>query len=336
LIGETVEVDVLSDVLRAVRLTGAVYFDIRARAPWAAESPAAASVGSRVMPEFEQIIFFHILLEGRCWARLADDPSTAVRLSAGDAVVVPGGDRHVMSSDRDIRAAEPELDIYRQPGHRPLPYVFSDFGGAGEPARFACGFLGYDTRPFNPILGALPRLMHVSAGHPGAELIQDLARAALRESEHPTPGAETILGKLGELVFLQAIRQHLDTLPPDATGWFAGLGDRHVGKALTLMHGQPATRWTLDSLAHEVGLSRSTFAERFALLVGTPPMQYLATWRLQRAAHCLGVQGMSIAQAAAEVGYDSEAAFNRAFKKQVGTPPGSWRRARLGAGPQPT
>jgi AraC-like DNA-binding protein len=321
--------DVLADVLRAIRLTGAVYFDIRARAPWAAESPAAARIGARVMPEFEQVIFFHILLEGHCWARLADDPATAVRLSPGDAVVVPGGERHVMSSGRDMRAEPSPMELYRRPEQQALPYIFSDFGGAGEPTRYACGFLGYDARPFNPILGSLPRLMHVSAGHSGAGLLQDLARAALRESVLPSPGAETILGKLSELVFLQAIRQHLDTLPPDATGWFAGLSDPHVGKALALMHGQPAARWTLDTLAPAVGLSRSTFGERFAALVGTPPMQYLGTWRLQRAAHCIGVLGMSIAQAAAEVGYDSEAAFNRAFKKQVGVPPGAWRKSRL-------
>ena len=129
---------------------------------------------------------------------------------------------------------------------------------------------------------------------------------------------------------MQAIRQHLAAMPADATGWFAGLRDRHVGQALALMHGDPAARWTLEELAQRVGLSRSCFAERFAAVVGTPPMQYLATWRLQLAAQQIEGQGLSIGQAAAAVGYDSEAAFNRAFKKRVGVPPGAWRRARLG------
>ena len=239
--------DVLSDLLRAVRLTGAVYFDIRARAPWVAESPAAASVGGRVMPGFEQVVFFHIVLDGQCWAALADDPASAIRLGPGEAVVVPGGDRHVMSSAPGMRA-EPAMGIYRHPEREALPYVFADFGGGGAPTRYACGFLGYD-RPFNPVLAALPRMMHVSAAGPGSGLIADVARAALTETERPGPGVETFLGKLGELVFVQAIRQHLAAMPADATGWFAGLRDRHVGQALALMHGDPAARWTLEELA---------------------------------------------------------------------------------------
>ena len=280
--------DVLSDVLRAVRLTGAVYFDIRARAPWAAESPAAARVGARVMPEFEQVIFFHIVLEGHCWAQLADDPATA-RAARAPATrwSSPGGERHVMSSGRDMRAEPPPMEIYRRPGDQPLPYVFSDFGGAGEPSRFACGFLGYDARPFNPILGALPRLMHVSAVHPGAELIQDLARAALARERAPEPGRRDHPRQARASSC--SCRRSASTSTPCRRTRPAGSPasrDRHVGKALALMHGRPATRWTLDALAQEVGLSRSTFAERFAALVGTPPMQYLATWRLQLAAHC--------------------------------------------------
>ena len=274
------------------------------------------------------MIFFHIVLDGHCWAALDDDRANAVRLSPGDAVVVPGGDRHVMASAPDLRA-EPAMDLYRRPGDKPLPYVFKDFSGGGATTRYACGFLGYD-RPFNPVLVALPRLMHVTAEDAGTGLIVDAARAALRESERPGPGMETFLGKLGELVFLQAIRKHIATLPPDATGWFAGLRDRHIARALAAMHEDPAARWTLDLLADKVGLSRSAFAERFAALIGTPPMQYLANWRLQLAARRIESQGYSIAQAAAAVGYESDAAFSRAFKKRVGVPPGSWRRARLG------
>jgi AraC-like DNA-binding protein len=169
--------------------------------------------------------------------------------------------------------------------------------------------------------------MHVRQSSDSGALIHDLIRIALQESESPTAGSETILSKLSELMFLQAIRQHLDNLPDNSTGWLSGLRDRHVGAALVLMHGRPAHAWTLDALAREVGLSRSVFAQRFSEMVGMPAMQYLSNWRLQIAARMLTSQRLSIAEAAAKVGYDSEAAFNRAFKKRVGVPPGAWRRA---------
>jgi AraC-like DNA-binding protein len=320
--------DVLSEVLRAVRLTGAVYFDIRARAPWTAESPAVSSICTEVMPEFEHVISFHILLEGQCWAQLGDQPESAARMGAGDAVIFPRGDRHVLGSERGARA-EPNMNMYYRPNDRPLPFVLKEFGGTGDPARFICGYLGCDARPFNPILDALPKLLHVRASEANGPLTRDLMHMALQENEHPRAGGETILSKLSELMFLQAVRQHIDSLPAESGGWLSGLRDRHVGAALRLMHGRPAERWTLDALAREVGLSRSAFAERFAELMGVPPMHYLGNWRLQLAAQLLERRGTSIAQAAAEVGYESEAAFNRAFKKQVGVPPGSWRRSRM-------
>jgi AraC-like DNA-binding protein len=323
--------DVLSDVLRAVRLTGAVYFDFRARAPWAAETPETERICAQVMPEFEHVISFHILLDGQCWAELAGEQQSAVRMEAGDAVIFPRGDHHVMASEPGQRAV-PDLSAYFRPHDRPLPFVWN-VGGNGEPCRLACGYLGCDARPFNPILDALPPLLHVRAKKGERSLNHDLIRAALAESERPRAGGETILSKLSELMFLEAVRQHLDGLHNESSGWLSGLRDRHIGKALGLMHGRPAERWTIDALAREVGLSRSAFAERFTQLLGTPPMQYLANWRLQLAVGLLERQSISIAQAAAEVGYESEAAFNRAFKRQVGVPPGSWRRARMTAVP---
>lgn len=325
--------DVLSDVLRAVRLTGAIYFDVRPRNPWVAETPDISSICSKVMPEFEHVISFHIMLEGGCWAQLGDQPAdSAVQIAAGDAVIFPRGDSHVLGSERGHRA-EPNYGIYYRPKDRPLPFILNELGGNGEPARFICGYLGCDARPFNPILDALPRLLHVRASDTGGNLTRDLMRMALQENEHPRAGGETILSKLSELMFLQAVRQHIDGLPIESTGWLSGLRDRHVGLALRLMHGRPAERWTLETLAREVGLSRSAFAERFAELMHVPPMHYLGNWRLQLAAELLERHGKSIAQAAAEVGYESEAAFNRAFKKQVGVPPGSWRRSRMSANP---
>lgn len=324
--------DVLSDVLRNVRLTGAVYFDVKAREPWVAETPATSRICANVMPAFEHAISFHIMLDGWCWAQLADESEPAVKLAGGDAVIFVGGDGHFMSTERGKRA-EPMMDLYYKPDDRPLPFLLNDLGGDGKAARFVCGYLGCDARPFNPILEALPRLLHVPAHR--NEATAALIRMALKENERPRAGGETILAKLSELMFLQAIRAHIDTLPAESIGWLSGLRDRHIGQALMLMHGRPAEDWTLDVLAKEVGLSRSAFAERFTELMGVPPMSYLGNWRLQVAARLLEAPSMSIAQAAAQVGYESEAAFNRAFKKQVGLPPGAWRRARANGGRRP-
>jgi AraC-like DNA-binding protein len=322
--------DVLSDVLRAVRLTGAVYFDVRARAPWIAATPPMSSICGEVMPGFEHVIAFHIMMDGECWAELDDGSEPGVHLRTGDAILIPGGEPHGMASAPGQRG-KPDFNIYYRPKDKPLPFVFKEFGGAGDQARFVCGYLGCDARPFNPILDALPRLMHVKCAGEGGGLTSDLIRLALKENEQPRAGGESFLAKLSELMFLNAVRQHLDSLPAQSTGWLAGLRDRHVGAALRLMHGRPSDPWTIDALAREVGLSRSVFAERFSALMGDPPMHYLSNWRLQLAARLLERQSTSIAQAAAEVGYESEAAFNRAFKKQVGVPPGAWRRARMAA-----
>jgi AraC-like DNA-binding protein len=320
-------VDVLADVLRAVRLTGAIYFDVNAGAPWIAETPPISSICAKVMPEFEHVISFHIMLHGTCWAQLGDESQAAIRLEDGDAVIFAHGDGHVMSSEQGRRST-PSLDMYYRPSDRALPFVLSELGGNGEKSRFVCGYLGCDARPFNPLLDALPRQLHVKGSNTGGQLIHHLIGAALEETESPRAGGETMLSKLSELMFLQAVRQQIDSLPPESTGWLAALRDRNVGAALRLMHGRPAEPWTLDSLAREVGLSRSVFAERFTQLMDAPAMHYLSNWRLQVAANLLKQERLSIAQVAAEVGYESEAAFNRAFKKQVGAPPGAWRRAR--------
>lgn len=319
--------DVLSDVLKAVRLTGAVYFDVRARCPWVAETPATSRICARIMPEFEHVIAFHIMMDGWCWAQLADESEPPVKLQAGDAVIFPEGEGHYMSTELGKRAV-PDLDLYYRPNDRALPFLLNELGGDGEPARFVCGYLGCDARPFNPILNALPRLLHVQASSVGGTLTRDLIRVALQEHEQPRAGSETILSKLSELMFLQAVRQYIDGLPQESIGWLSGLRDRHISTALRLMHSRPEESWTIEALAREAGLSRSAFAERFGDVMGAPPMHYLANWRLQCAARLLEGQGVSIAQAAAAVGYESEAAFNRAFKKQVGLPPGAWRRAR--------
>ena len=322
--------DVLSEVLRAVRLTGAIYFDVNPRAPWVATTPAMSRICGRVMPDFEHVIAFHIMLDGCCWAQLDDHSSPPVQLAAGDAILFPHGDPHSMSTEAG-RCGQPNLDLYYRPTDRPLPFVLSELGGEGEPARFVCGYLGCDARPFNPIVAALPRMMHVPADTHGGNRLAELIRMAVEESTNRREGGETILARLSELMFVQALRRYVDDLPADSRGWLSGLRDPHVGAALSLMHAQAEEDWTLERLAKKVGLSRSVLSERFTHYVKEPPMHYLGRWRMQLAARALESPTASIAAIAANVGYQSEAAFNRAFKKYVGVPPGEWRRARTPA-----
>lgn len=191
---------------------------------------------------------------------------------------------------------------------------------------FVCGFLGCDRRPFNPLLSALPSVIHVRGmldSWPGG-----FTRQLVEESRHHRAGSETILTRLAELMFVEVLRRYLVELPPEQSGWLAGLRDDVVGQALTLLHGRPGQNWTLESLAHAIASSRSNLARRFTELVGQPPMQYLANWRMQVAANLLVERSDKVAWIASEVGYDSEAAFSRAFKKATGFAPGAWREMR--------
>jgi AraC-like DNA-binding protein len=257
------------------------------------------------------------------------DAGPALELHAGDLVVVPTGQAHILSSAPGLRS-EPNLDFYKRPqgGTLPVPFRFNQ-DGAGEPTHLICGFFGCDRRPFNPLLEALPPMFHASVSSSSQQWLLSLVRAGAAEYEHITPGGETMLAKVAELMFVEVIRKYISSLPPDARGWCSALRDPQVSDALKAIHQRPTETWTVDALAREAGMSRSTFAERFGAFVGEPPMQYLARWRLQRAATLLTKQGIGVAQAAAESGYESEAAFSRAFKRSVGMSPGAWRRQRL-------
>jgi AraC-like DNA-binding protein len=319
--------DVLSDVLQAVRLNGAVYFDINASSPWTGESPSSGDIAAAVMPGAEHVISFHAVISGSCWAALSDGSGQPVRLRDGDIVVFPGGAPNVMSSMAGARA-DPDMTMYYRPIDQQLPFTLIRGGGGDERTRFVCGYLGCDARPFNPLLSALPPLLVVSRPPDETNWIIDLLRLALTEGSSPRAGGETILAKLSELMFVEVLRRYVAALPPDSRGWLSGLRDPQIGNALRLLHAEPSEAWTLDRLAQAVGLSRTILVSRFTHYVEVPPMQYLARWRLQLAARLLERPGASIAQAAAEVGYESEAAFNRAFKRFVGVPPGTWRKGR--------
>lgn len=316
--------DVLSDVLSAVRLTGAVYFDFDLSSPWVAETPPAREIAATVMPGAQRVIEYHVIAQGACWGHaVGQEP---FRMQEGDLFVLPQGDAHVLSSAPGMRGT-PDLSKFARRS-TPLPLVYEMGGGGPERARLVCGFLGCDERPFNPLLTALPPVIHLPAGGEGAttEWLGMLLNIALKESGSARAGAENILARLSELMFVEAIRRYIETLPSAQTGWLAGLRDPVIGQALAALHGEPREAWTVEALARIVGVSRSVLAERFTEMVGQPPMQYLALWRMQLASRLLA-EGGQVAAVAGAVGYESEAAFSRAFKKLVGQAPGTWRRS---------
>lgn len=316
--------DTLSDVFRAVRLTGAVFFDVRAGAPWVAAAPAAREIAARVMPGCEHVIEFHAVTGGACWGGLLDAPP--VRLEAGDVIVFPQGDPHFLSSAPGLRAA-PDNGRLEAISTAPRPFSLRS-GSDAEDVRIVCGFLACDSRPFNPLLSTLPRVLHMSGDDAERPALRLFVNLVMAESAQKRIGAECVLARLSELMFVEAVRRHVESLAPEERGWLAGLRDEVVGRALFHLHEQPAHAWTLDELGRRVGLSRSALAERFTQYVGQPPMQYLTQWRMQLAARMLREGTATIATIANETGYASEAAFSRAFKKVVGSPPATFRQQR--------
>ena len=314
--------DPLSDLLRVVRLDGAYFFAVEAAEPWGIYSVAAKQLSPRVMPTAEHLISYHVLTEGRCyWGMEGEEP---VELAPGDVIVFPHGDPHRMSSGPDVGIGDDVNTVApdRYPHTRRI-------GSEGPPVTsFVCGFLGCDRGPFNPLLASLPRRMHMRGiSNPW---LGSFAHQVTEESRFGRAGADCVLTRLAELMFIEVVRRYLDDLPSGQTGWLAGLRDQVVGRVLALIHGRPGHRWTLAELAREGVSSRSNLAKRFTELVGQPPMQYLAQWRMQVAANRLAQSGAKVATIGAEVGYDSEAAFSRAFKRAAGLAPGAWREVRRG------
>jgi AraC-like DNA-binding protein len=319
-----VSTDVLSEVLRVVRLTGAVFFKVDSSAPWVAEAPEAKWIAPHVLPGTEHVIEYHVITRGSCWGGLVGEPPLA--LCAGDVLVFPQGDRHVLSSAPGMRGPVQPEELFHRPKDGQLPVALSLNSSGGELTSLVCGFIGCDARPFNPLLATLPRVIHAQRSSNGDRaLLEQLIRAAVEESSAPRAGGQTMLARLSELLFLEVVRSYCAGLPSETKGWLAGLRDDVVGRALGLLHDRPAECWSLESLAREVGASRSIVAERFSSFVGTPPMQYLARWRMQLAAALLTGTSATLADVAERVGYGSEAAFSRAFKRWVGVAPSAWR-----------
>jgi AraC-like DNA-binding protein len=321
--------DPLSDVLKNVRMTGATFFNVTARSPWVAEQCSPEMVLPLILPGAEHMISYHIVTEGSCFACLLGGDSDPIEVHAGQVIVFTRGDAHVMSSEPGLRAEPVEPDAL---AGVELPYVVS-FGEEGPATvKVICGFLACDSGPFNPLLENLPPILIGESRRDDGTIpcLAPLIRFAMNEVRDRRIGSEEMLGRLTELMFVEIIRQYLEELSAEQSGWLAGLRDPMIGKALSLMHGTPSCDWGLEDLARSVGASRSEFAERFASYVGLPPIQYLAKWRMQLATGLL-TNHMNIASVAAEVGYGSEASFSRAFKKIIGMPPSVWRNKKFAA-----
>ncbi len=316
--------DVLSDVLRRVRLHGAVFYNAEFSAPWALRSPPAPVLAPYLAPDSGHVIIFHLLTEGLGYAHLEGERQ-AVPLRAGDLVVFPHGDSHVLGNG----ARTKPLDAGRQ-----LQTILSNglklarFGGGGETTKFICGYMACDPQLSRIFLGGLPRILKVPIRDDSSgQWLENSLRYSVRHSDASLPGSEAVLARLSETLFVEMLRRYIGTLPRHQTGWLAGVRDPQTGKALALLHRQPGRRWTVASLASQAGTSRSVLAERFRRYLGETPIGYLTKWRLQLGAQLLKETSGSVAEIAAEVGYQSEPSFNRAFKRQFGVPPARFRNA---------
>jgi AraC-like DNA-binding protein len=333
--------DPLSDVLRTLRLTGAVFFLWDVSWPYRTPVPAGRAIAPIILPGAQQIVSYHIVTQGTCWGGLVG--GQPVRLAAGDILLIPHGDPYVIASSARLCAGadvevEPTLGFFRQMAAGELPFVVAEGGGGDTSTHLVCGFLGCDMRPFNPALAALPPLVHLRPpAEPSQDRLQSLIDYTLAEARQPRAGGLCVLVRLAELMFIEVVRRCLTEPPAAQGGWLAGLRDPVVGRALRLLHRRPTAAWTLETLAGEVGVSRSRLAECFTRVVGQPPMLYLTRWRLQLAARMLADGAGKVAAVAREVGYESEAAFSRAFKRFAGVPPVQWRReAARAASARPT
>lgn len=333
--------DVLSEVLRIVRLSGAIHFCGEFTQPWAFSTSPPDMLAARLKVPEGSVTPFHVIVDGSCLVTSGRLPP--VRIETGDVIIFPRGDQHVMASDAGI-VPVPIKDIYSQPGSDRVTVL--KYGGGGAPARLICGFLHSDQQ-FDPLLKSLPALLCVRGRsdvfvletlddtgrrlqpierRQEAEWWQASLRYLISESAAPGPGNRAVIARLAESLFVEVLRWQF-RYAAQGQGWLAGLHDPKVGRVLSLLHALPERPWTVEELAKEAAISRAALAKRFVELVGQSPIQYLAGWRMHMARHLLRESTLGIGEIAGRVGYDSEAAFNRAFHRIVGSPPATWRQA---------
>jgi AraC-like DNA-binding protein len=319
--------DALSDLLRVLRFTGGVFLDATFRTPWCVYSQVGLEDCTPDTPN-ASLIAFHYVLDGQVEIRIRD--ATARPCSAGDLIVVVRNDVHLFGSDLSLPPMDAE-SLIRKAGDDELAQIDAGSGDAVV-SRFVCGYLGTSVQN-HPLLDALPDLLVANMrGRPCAEWVESSFRFAARTHVSHQPGAQDVLSRLSELLFVEAVREYIEHLPPETSNWLSALRDPPLARALSAMHARVAHPWTTEQLADEALLSRSAFAERFARTLGVPPMTYLTRWRMLLAAQRLRESRASIGQLAADVGYESESTFTRAFTREMGITPGAYRRGREGSG----
>jgi AraC-like DNA-binding protein len=314
--------DVLSEVLRVVRLKGALFFNGEFSAPWSFRSTESKAIAPYLPSDAGHLIIYHFLIEGRAYARVAD--GRRVELGTGDIVIFPHGDAHVLGNGAPEKPVD-SLKMFENNLVKGLK--LARFGGGGEVSRFVCGFMACDPRLSEVFLAGLPEILKVHvANEPSGEWLKNSIRFSVGEGDEADAGSGLVIAKLSELLFVETLRRYISALPADQTGWLAGARDPVISQALALLHKEPEDRWTVALLARRIGLSRTRLAERFRHFLGESPMAYLAKWRLKLGAEILQSTEHSVAEVAATVGYGSEAAFNRAFKREFDCPPAQFRR----------
>ena len=313
--------DALSDVLRVIRLSGGVFLEAQFSAPWCINGKISSEDCKAFQVSPRHVIASHFVSSGEMQLRVGD--GDVVHLRAGELVLLPHNDAHVFGSELGV-APVSASDVMQPPPLGDIARI--EYGGSGETTQVLCGFLGTDNS-FGPLLSSLPAVLKLDVrATPLGAWIESSFRFAVSQIAARRVGSTTVIAKLSELLFVEAVSQYIAGLPEDRQGWLAGLRDPNIGRALALLHAGPAKAWSAEALAGEVGMSRSGFAERFTSLVGQPPMQYLAFWRMHLAAQQLRETRGAIAQIGHAVGYESEAAFSKAFKRQFGASPAAWRR----------
>jgi AraC-like DNA-binding protein len=318
--------DALSEALNAVRMTGAIFFNAELTAPWGFAAPHALKVAPALAPGTERLVNYHFISEGRAIVRF--EGAADLPVAEGDIVIIPHGDPHSVSNGSPSQLVDAASSLGK--------FLSGDltttrFGGGGETTRFVCGFFGCERHADRLFLAGLPQVIKISIrGDASGEWLERSIQYLVSDAASGRPGATVLLAKMAESLFIEALRRYMEQLPPEQTGWLAGARDPVVGAALALLHRKPSHAWTLAELAEDIGASRSVLADRFARFLGEPPLTYLARWRLQLAARRLQTTRDVILQIATDVGYESEAAFNRAFKREFGLPPAQYRRKLAG------
>lgn len=313
--------DVLSEVLKVVKLEGAVFYNGEFSAPWSFRSPASRRLAPYLAPGAGHVIIYHLFAEGQGYAQIKD--GQRMSLGPGDIVIFPHGDPHMLGNGpvRDTANSERELERIVSRGLKLVR-----MGGGGEITKIICGYMSCEPRLSRLFLAGLPPVFKINIrSDASGQWLENSIRFSVADADASRAGGEAVLAKLSEALFVETLRRYIAQLPSEQTGWLAGARDPEVGNALALMHRRPAHPWTIAGLACEAGISRSVLAERFRQYLGEPPMAYLTRWRLQLGAQMLNSTSYSVAQIAAEVGYESEPAFNRAFKREFNLPPARFR-----------